>query len=278
MTNFMYRNKIFYAIAVFIVLISANCNQHQAEKLLKQYLAQLKSPNDAIRLKAVTALGIYYAHDSAIVEPLIAALRDPDPKVREAAAGVLGYIKDSRAVEPLIAALGDKDYFVRGTAADALARFNDPRVVEPFIAALKDPDSKVREGAATALGNIEDSRAVEPLIVTLSDKASAVRGSAAGALGQINNPRAVEQLLAIFKDKKLDLIAGAHKFFIKRGEVGTEAVLVEALEAYGNSSMAEDYLNCGNSILEAAGKKWASKHGYTIRSDFGGSSVGWGHK
>ena len=54
------------------------------------------------------------------VEPLIAALKDENSDVRQAAAKALGKIGDPRAVEPLIDALQDKEWFVRRTAAEAL--------------------------------------------------------------------------------------------------------------------------------------------------------------
>ena len=54
------------------------------------------------------------------MEPLIAALKDENEYVREAAARTLGEIKDPRAVQPLIDALQDKKWFVGRTAAEAL--------------------------------------------------------------------------------------------------------------------------------------------------------------
>jgi hypothetical protein len=56
------------------------------------------------------------------VEPLIDALKDKEPLVRQRAAWVLGEIKDPRAIEPLIGALKDDDFIVRGNAASALRR------------------------------------------------------------------------------------------------------------------------------------------------------------
>jgi HEAT repeat protein len=87
------------------------------------------------------------------VEPLIAALKGEDWRVREAAAEALGKVGDARAVEPLIAALKDGDSDVRKAAAEALAKIGAP-AVEPLIAALKGEDWRVREAAAEALVNI----------------------------------------------------------------------------------------------------------------------------
>jgi hypothetical protein len=50
------------------------------------------------------------------------------------------------------------------------------------------------------------------------------------------------------------------------GKTGTEPKLVNALNKYGNVTMAEDYLNCGNTTLEEGAQAWAKKRGYSIIS------------
>jgi HEAT repeat protein len=130
------------------------------------------------------------------VEPLIAALRDQDQYVREAAARALGRLDDSRAVEPLVAVLRDNYSSVRKAAAWALGMLGDLRAVEPLLTALQDPDRIVREAAVGALGELGDFRATEPLIAVLRDKDWYVRLTAAQALGKLGNPRIVEILIA----------------------------------------------------------------------------------
>jgi Leucine-rich repeat (LRR) protein len=85
------------------------------------------------------------------VEPLIDAVKDENPDVREAAAYLLGTIADRRAVNPLIKALGDSEKEVRWAAAFALGEIKDPRAIAPLTAALYDYDNLVRDNAATAL-------------------------------------------------------------------------------------------------------------------------------
>lgn len=81
------------------------------------------------------------------VDPLIAALRDgPNPNGRQFAAYALGEIKDLRAVEPLIAAMNDPNAHVQFEAFYALVKIGTP-TVEPLIAALKDKDDRVRTRA-----------------------------------------------------------------------------------------------------------------------------------
>jgi HEAT repeat protein len=164
----------------------------------------------------------------------------------------------------LIAALKDREAFVRRSAVVALGQIKDAHAVEPLIAALKDENASVRKSAVVALGQIKDARAVEPLIATLKDEDADARGSAAVALGEIKDVRAVNVLLTFLKDKRLDIIADAYAFFIRRGIPGTEDILIETLNKFGDPGMAEDFLNCGNSKLEEAAYLWANKNGFTL--------------
>jgi HEAT repeat protein len=154
------------------------------------------------------------------VEPLIAAMEDPDkllrtyPEeqnlalpsanrvslVRIYAEETLGKIRDPRAVEPLIAALTSPDWSARATAADALGVIRDLRAVRPLIAAFKDPDSGVPPAATRALTQI-GAPALESLVAAMEDPDERVRVGAAGVLGGIKDLRAVGPLVAALKDQ-----------------------------------------------------------------------------
>jgi hypothetical protein len=150
----------------------------------------------------------------------------------------------------------------------------DPRAIEPLIAALKDTSGRVGQSAAVGLAMI-GTPAVEPLIAALKDPNPVVRRYAAGALGVLEVPRAVDTLLAGWREDDLLLIAGASAFFIRRGEPGSEDTLIRALKAHGSIGMAETYLNCGNSALEAAADEWARAHGFRVLQMRGGTDVRW---
>lgn len=124
-------------------------------------------------------------------EPLANALRDPDKKVREAAAEVLGHMTDPRAVEALIGALGDEHPSVRWRAARSLGRRGDRRAVPPLIDALDDEKSDVRQKAAGALGALGDPRAVPELVAALGDKNGMVSTTAKLSLQQLRATGAV---------------------------------------------------------------------------------------
>jgi HEAT repeat protein len=211
------------------------------------------------------------------VEPLIAALKDADWRVKTRAADALGETKDPRAVEPLVAALKDTRHGFQYSAVEALGKIKDPRAVEPLIALLKARDMGVQALALQALGRIGPP-AVEPLIASLKDPDLGIRRNAAGVLGDINDPRAADVLLPALRERNLGVIAATYPFFIKRAEPGSEEVLVQSLNAQGDTVMAGAFLNCGNPRLEAAARVWAAANGIRIVPAIiaGGGGLRWG--
>ncbi len=191
-------------------------------------------------------------------------LRSRDPAVREGAARKLGDLKETTAVEPLVVILKkDKDSGVRWSAEDALVNIGGP-AVEPLIKMLKEDSWRVRRRAVRTLGKIKDPRAIEPLIALMkADGDCYVRKSAARAIGEINDPRANEILIPALKNKDWEVIEGAYRFYIRRGEPGSEAVLIEALNKFWNKTMVIDFLNSGNRQLGEAAADCAKKRGYS---------------
>jgi hypothetical protein len=164
------------------------------------------------------------------VKGLCKALCHENFRVRLQASWALSQIGDKRALEPLTAALKDPNAGVRNNAVIALADISMKTLLtattaysaalEPLTAALSEPDAAVREEAARALGNIyirisflpqrtareiyvyaralgEMSHIIEPLIGTLKDPNAAVRKEAARSLGLFRDRRAVEALKAL---------------------------------------------------------------------------------
>ena len=57
----------------------------------------------------------------------------------------------SEAVEPMLAALKSDDVKIRRLAADALGRTRDMRAIDALVGALEDPDKSVRRSVIPAL-------------------------------------------------------------------------------------------------------------------------------
>ncbi len=136
------------------------------------------------------------------VEPLGAAIQDPDAGVRSKVAWALGMIESPDGVPALTIAIRDENAEVRSQAAWALGMIESRDGVEPLLVALDDDSESVRSQAAWALGMIESSSAVEGLIVALRSDASAhVRSQAAWALGMIQDRSAADALVDALEDE-----------------------------------------------------------------------------
>ncbi|MFM8386413.1 MAG: HEAT repeat domain-containing protein [Planctomycetia bacterium] len=86
------------------------------------------------------------------VVPLLEALRaHPSGRTRSLSAYTLGFLRDRRVVEPLGAALRDPDATVQLEAATALLRLGDDRGARRLVDALEDADARVRARALRVL-------------------------------------------------------------------------------------------------------------------------------
>ena len=143
--------------------------------------------------------------EERLLIPLIEALADPEPAVREQAASVLGDLEDERAVEPLMAAASDENEDVRAQVIWALGSMEDPRAFETFRSALSDESEEVQENALWALGQLEDPRSVDALTEALQSSNPDIRETAASSLGQIEDPRAIDALTSVIDDESPDV-------------------------------------------------------------------------
>jgi hypothetical protein len=73
------------------------------------------------------------------------------------------------------------------------------------------------------------------------------------------------------------VVSACHNF-IQLGDASRIPELIYLLNTYGDVSLAEDYMNCGESTLEDAGCKWGRAHGYTCTTGNGSHRVSWGSK
>ncbi len=71
-------------------------------------------------------------------------------------------------------------------------------------------------------------------------------------------------LLTALKERDLAVIRGAHQFYVSLGQPGSEDVLAESLDRYGDQAMAEYFLNCGDVKLEDAARLWGAKQRWKI--------------
>jgi hypothetical protein len=74
-----------------------------------------------------------------------------------------------------------------------------------------------------------------------------------------------------------DIVSACHTF-ISRGDASRIPELINLLNRFGDVTLAEDFINCGNEVLFNAGANWGKAHGYEIQTGDGSHRVRWGKK
>jgi HEAT repeat protein len=148
-----------------------------------------KTPADRVRAaKDLGRLG-WLARDA--MPALVAALKDDDAKVREAAAQAVGQMGPD-ALPALTAMLGHSDKYVRRNAVWALGKLGAAAraALRDLCQTLKDSDPRTASGAAQALGNMgaDGAEAVAPLAEAMRGTNIVLCRLAAKALSQIGPP------------------------------------------------------------------------------------------
>lgn len=136
------------------------------------------------------------AEQSSETRQLIAQLKSSDPAVIIKAAHALGQLKDKTAVEALVLIFHNTRLSakVRLTAADALIELQSAPALVTLLAALKSQSWKTRRNAAAVLGQLRADWAVERLAERLNDENEYVQRTARAALKRIGTPPALQAL------------------------------------------------------------------------------------
>ena len=207
------------------------------------------------------------------IDTWIKQLKNINSSDRVAAAKQLGTTKDPRAVNPLVSAMrDDRNWEVRLAAEDALVSIGSYST-EPLIQVLKEEKTCFpKRRAARALEQIKDPCATEGLMKAAAEDADCcVRRFAARALGEIGSPEAAKFLDQAMRKKNMDVVSGAYQYYVRKGEPGTEEILLEAMKYCSyDRKMVSDLARCRNDKLSQAATEVAKKHGYPIPADWAG--------
>ncbi|RMH74441.1 MAG: HEAT repeat domain-containing protein [Cyanobacteria bacterium J007] len=131
-----------------------------------------------------------------------------EPQSRRLAVRAIAQIQHPRVVEPLLAAIADPDVEVRAIAWEAAIALDDPRLPSLLLKALDDPSARVRRQGAIGLGlwaargSLDDRIRVSDLVRRLRDRLwdlnLEVCQQAAIALGRLDSPAAAAALSELF--------------------------------------------------------------------------------
>ncbi len=218
----------------------------------------------------------FFSERSIASNAVLQKLKSGNPAIRLDAAKALGEARDPVAIKGLVTALKkDKDGDVRAAVEDALVKIGSPTLsfLKPL---LEDESWRVRRRAVRTIGKITDAVAVDLLIQAIrTDEDCYVKKVAARSLGDMKDDRAVGYLRNGLKEGNVYIIAGAYRFFLRRGEAGTEGPLLKALYSSFNRNMIDDFANCGNIQLREAALKY-SEGRYSVKSPSRWEGPRWG--
>lgn len=161
-----------------------------AEPAVPAVIHQLGDEDPGCRTEAARTLGRI---GSPALEPLLEAVTDERPTVRQAAVEALGQIpqESPRVIPALIRQLTDEDANCRNETALALGRIGAP-AVERLQEAVVSPNPHARASAALALGlagSVADGagrKSVQLLAAAITDHDAKVRREASGALCRLS--------------------------------------------------------------------------------------------
>lgn len=188
----------------------------------------------------------------------------------------LKHIGTTSAVEVLAALLKTDNETVSLSVADALIVIGNDSAVVALADALQTGSAPLQGRAAEALKAIGSSSATDALLTALQSKKEDKQRIVALALSGTDNSQAKEALNSLIEQQNLSVIAYIYDYYIKEGIAGSEPALIEALNRFGSTVMAEAFLNCGNSLLDEAATDWAKRYGYDIIQSSWGAYSKWG--
>jgi HEAT repeat protein len=160
----------------------------------------------AQRLEVVRVLGGWGGPN--VRAPLIAALKDPAPELRAAAARALAWPGNREAIDALRERLEAPDEVrqVKGAAAEALGYIGDPATRGLLLGLTKHPEAEVRQAAiwSVSLGPLADPADRVPYLIQLAEDQAflgLVRCDAIRALFTVNEDRVVQAFLRILENE-----------------------------------------------------------------------------
>ncbi|AKT36209.1 HEAT repeat domain-containing protein [Chondromyces crocatus] len=161
--------------------------------LVPEVLAALDDPETRVRALACDALG--RIGDPAAVSALFRRLEDDDPYVIHAATGAIQALGGPEAEVLALGAARSTSWMVRRAAIQIMGHLGCGTGLELLLEATHDPDDRIREAAVQALPSCQDPRAFNQILTLTSHPSPRTRAAAMRALGRVpREPRSVAAL------------------------------------------------------------------------------------
>lgn len=228
------------------------------EESFEDLLANLKSPTARTRQAAAQELGKSRRREA--VAPLSALVRDPEVRVRQEVVRALRALRDLSAVPALVTSLQDGDPAIReesiGTLVELYAERERTGTVDHFLETFSDEYERQSVPAYTTV----DASVFRGLSGALRDEKKAVRAEAAYAIGILGGGSAVRDLVAATQDPEPEVRAAAATAIGKVGTGEEGKALIPLL--------ADDSASVRNRALRAIGVLRVRDAGPALREMF----------
>jgi HEAT repeat protein len=204
-------------LAGFIALAAglAGSTSHAAQSF-EDLIANLKSPTARTREAAAEELGKSRRREA--VAPLSALVRDPEPRVRLEVVRALRTLRDVSAVPALVTSLQDGDPRIREEAIGAIVEIYSEREsggpIDRFLEAFSDEYERTSVPPYTAV----DPAVFSGLARTLRDEDKGIRKESAYAIGILGGSAVARDLVGALQDPDAGVRAAAATAL---GKVGT---------------------------------------------------------
>lgn len=143
-----------------------------------------------------------------------------------------------------------------------LSKVQDKGALDRVAAGAADPAVRL---AAPVAGGTRSWRQV-------FDAATA-RGA---SVKKVGDALAAVSLFSSVQGQAKEAVQQACLNMIRLGDESRIPEMAELLEGYGDKTLAEDYLNCGQPDLDTASRDWASRRGYSVGTGVGSHRARWG--
>jgi HEAT repeat protein len=245
------------AVSLLLLLLLAG-SIAIAEESFEDLIANLKSPTWRTRQAAAEELGKSRRREA--VAPLSALVRDPEPRVRLEVVEALCALRDLSAVPALVASMQDGDPDIREAAISSVVEVYADRdrsgPVDRFLQAFSDEYDRSSVPPYTQV----DPSVFKALAAALRDESKAVRVDAAYAIGILGGSAVSADLVSALADPEPDVRAAAATSLGKVGGAEEGRALIPLL--------ADESTTVRNRALQAVGVLRVRDAGPALREMF----------
>lgn len=196
-----------------------------------------RSDDAAIRAEAIQTAAEEGAEMAA--DDILAALHDPQPKVRRQAASALATLRDPRAAAVILREIEASPDLLEEETLDALGKLGDPSAIPTLVATLENPRPLLRRAAARALGRVGGPEAVEPLERAARSIDPDLRRAALQGLRQCEARQAEPTIAAALAEPHPSVRVAAAEAIAELELKGAAPALRASLEAFDDEASAE---------------------------------------